>query len=52
MDLYNEAQKTLCKYGGQSYCYPSFLKQEALMRLCAKQAQDQVRPPTEPPLFK
>ncbi len=41
MKLYNEA-RTLYSHGGQPYHYHSLLRQEALMKLCAKQAPDRV----------
>lgn len=42
MNLCNETQRALYSHGGQPYHYHSLLKQEALMKLCAKQAQDRV----------
>jgi len=42
MESYNKALRTLCSHDKQPYHYHALLKQEALMRLCAKKAQNRL----------
>ncbi|MBP9729639.1 MAG: hypothetical protein KBD23_05860 [Gammaproteobacteria bacterium] len=40
MNVYRQTLGDLAQYHSQPYHYQYLLKQEALMRVCAKQAQD------------